>query len=132
PTPFCTPAEGDSEPQTAKPRQDGTPYQTVMTGNGLEAVQAVPASVGVNQWAISFTLNEEASDIFAEFTGSHIGQTMAIVLDGIVISAPIIQAQIRDSGQISGNFTQAEAENLAIVLRFGMLPVSFVVVDVLQ
>lgn len=128
PSPTCAPAEGETERRNAQPKQDGTPYLTVMTGKGMDDVQAMPTDF--NQWVVSFTLNDEGSDIFADFTGSHIGQTMAIVLDAEVISAPVINAQITGEGQIAGNFTQAEAENLATVLRSGMLPISFVVVDV--
>lgn len=129
-SPTCAPAEGETERREPQPRLDGTPYTTVMTGKGLDDAQAVSAGTEVNQWVISFTLNEEGNGIFAEFTGSHIGQPMAIVLDGIVISTPTIAARISGSGQIAGNFTKGEAENLAAVLKFGMLPVSFVVVGV--
>ncbi|MBZ0306203.1 MAG: protein translocase subunit SecD [Anaerolineae bacterium] len=122
-TPTCAPAEGENERRDAQPRLDGTPYQTVMTGSGLDDAQAVPAGTGFNQWVVSFTLNNEGNDIFADFTGNHIGQPMAIVLDGIVISAPSIEARISGSGQITGNFTKGEAEALAIQLRYGALPV---------
>lgn len=123
PNPTCAPAEGETERREAQPRLDGTPYTTVMTGKGLDDAQAVPAGTGFNQWVVSFTLNSEGDSIFADFTGSHINQPMAIVLDGIVISAPTIQARISGSGQITGNFTKGEAESLAIQLRYGALPV---------
>lgn len=124
--PSCAPTEPGGERRPAQPRLDGTPYTTVMTGKGLDSAVAQPATaqgVGIGTWLVSFTLNSEGDSVFADFTGSHIGQPMAIVLDGEVISAPTIQARISGQGQITGQFSKAEAEALAIQLRYGALPV---------
>lgn len=75
-------------------------------------------------------LTHPGSDQFYEYTRTHIGQPMAIVLDGRVLSAPTINAAIHDSGTISGSFTQDEAESLAIQMRYGALPVPLRVVDI--
>ncbi len=55
---------------------------------------------------------------------------MAIVLDGVVLSAPVIQAAIRDQGVITGQFDQDEAQSLAVQMQYGALPVPLTVVDI--
>jgi preprotein translocase subunit SecD len=69
-------------------------------------------------------LNPEGARKFGAYTGAHIGDHMAIVLDNKVRSAPVIRGQIDDSGIIQGNFTIEGAEDLALVLRAGALPAS--------
>lgn len=75
-----------------------------------------------NQPVVNFTLSSQGGKIFEKVTSENIGKPLAIILDGKVISAPIIEAVIRDAGMIRGNFTPQEAEDLAIVLRSGALP----------
>ncbi|MCE9647608.1 MAG: protein translocase subunit SecD [Chloroflexi bacterium] len=105
-----------------------TIYHTVMTGAGLQT-----ASVGRDQagkYLISFELKGDATKIFADYTTSHVGQYLAIVLDKEVVSAPRINQAITDgSGQISGSFTQDAAQTLAIQLRSGALPIPIKVVQ---
>ncbi len=75
-----------------------------------------------NQPVVNFTLSNQGGKIFEKVTAENIGKPLAIILDGRVISAPVIQAVIRDAGMITGQFTPQEAEDLAIVLRSGALP----------
>ncbi len=103
-------------------------FETAMTGDVLSSALAAPDQF--NNWQINFGLTSEGSTIFFNYTSSHIGQPMAIVLDGYVLSAPTINAAISDSGVISGQFTQQEAESLAIQMRYGALPVPLKVVDI--
>ena len=71
--------------------------------------------------------------MFADYTGSHIDEYLAIVLDKRVISTPTISNQITGgSGIIQGNFTQDSANNLAIQLRYGSLPIPVKVVESLS
>ena len=71
---------------------------------------------------INFTLNAEGARIFGDFTGANVGKRLAIVLDGRVYSAPVINERIGGgSGQISGGFSVEEAHDLAIALRSGAL-----------
>ncbi len=100
----------------------GQPFTTVMTGAGLQAAAAAfdPQS---NQWLIQFELTSDGGAAFGPFTASRIGEPMAIVLDGTVLSAPTIQAQLDTGGVISGSFTEAEAKQLALQLRSGALPI---------
>ncbi|MBU2574546.1 MAG: protein translocase subunit SecD [Elusimicrobia bacterium] len=72
---------------------------------------------------IAFTFNKEGGKIFESFTGNNVGKYLAIVLDDVVHSAPVIKSRIGGgSGVIEGSFTIEEARNLAIVLRAGALP----------
>jgi len=71
---------------------------------------------------ISFTLNSEGSRIFGKFSGESVGKRMAVVLDDVVYSAPVIRERIGGGrGQISGGFTINEAHDVAIALRSGAL-----------
>jgi preprotein translocase subunit SecD len=72
--------------------------------------------------AVSFYLKATAANRFWDYTGAHKGERLVIVLDKKVISAPVIQAQISDSGIIEGQFSQKEAETLSMLLRSGALP----------
>ena len=72
--------------------------------------------------AVAFSLNNEGAARFGAFTQNNINRQLAIVLDNRVFSAPRIEERINDEGRISGNFTQQEATDLALVLRSGALP----------
>lgn len=98
----------------------GQPFDTIMTGAGLDA--AVAEFDGF-QWMIRFELTPEGGAVFGPFTGSRIGEPMAIVLDGEVLSAPTIQARLDTGGVITGQFTESEARQLALQLRSGALPI---------
>ncbi|MDL0087949.1 protein translocase subunit SecD [Campylobacter gastrosuis] len=75
-----------------------------------------------NQPIINFSLNSEGARIFGDFTGANVGKRLAIVLDGKVYSAPVINERIGGgSGQISGGFSVEEAHDVAIALRSGAL-----------
>jgi protein-export membrane protein SecD len=72
---------------------------------------------------VAFKFKPEAASAFSNLTGANIGKNMAIVLDGVVYSAPVIKSRISGgSGIIEGQFTIEEAKDLAIVLRAGALP----------
>lgn len=91
----------------------------------LDGSMLTDAQVGYdqnNRPVINFSLNSEGAQIFGDFTGKSVGKRLAIVLDGKVYSAPVINERIGGgSGQISGNYTVAEANDLAIALRSGAL-----------
>jgi protein-export membrane protein SecD len=102
-------------------------FQTAMTGDVLREALAMQDQVG--RWQISFLLSESGNDIFYQYTSANIGRPMAIVLDGVVLSAPVIEAAIRDQGVINGTFTQDEAQSLAVQMQYGALPVPLNVAD---
>jgi protein-export membrane protein SecD len=97
-----------------------------MTGDILRGASATQDQL--NNWLIQFELTGAGSDQFFNYTSSHIGQPLAIVLDGRVLSAPVINAAIQGSGVIQGQFTRDEAESLAVQMRYGALPVPLRVV----
>ena len=104
-------------------------FETIMTGADLRS-----ANVGRDQvtsaFQINFTLTEDGTDVFGEHTANHIGSHMAIVLDGKVISSPVIRDAIPSgSGVISGDFDSESANKLALQLRYGSLPVPLSVVN---
>lgn len=79
---------------------------------------------------VSVTFNDEGSRRFAEVTRANVGRAMAIVLDGAVISDPVIRDEITGgTAQISGGFTPEEAKALARDLNYGALPVKVSLVE---
>ena len=82
------------------------------------------------EWVVSFRLNTAGARAFGDVTQSNVGRPFAIVLDRVVISAPVINEPILGGeGQISGNFTVEEANDLAILLRAGALPVELTIIE---
>ena len=92
----------------------------VITGRDLRT--ANPSKDQFGQDVVSFQLTPEGADIFGEETAANIGRPLAIILDGVVQSAPSIRDRITDSGQISGSYTTEQVTDLALVLRSGALP----------
>ncbi len=99
-------------------------YPPLFSGTEIET-----ATLGVDQLgriAVDFTLKSTGCQLFADYTTDNVGNQFAIVLDGTVISAPVIQSPITGcQGQITGGgagFTSGEANNLITVLRYGSLP----------
>ena len=91
--------------------------------------QISSATAGTDQFgriAVDFALESEGSAIFAEYTSNNVGNQFAIVLDGTIVSAPVIQSPITSGqGQITGGtagFTADEANSLITVLKYGSLP----------
>jgi preprotein translocase subunit SecD len=79
---------------------------------------------------VSFRFNSSGARKFAEATQQNVGKLFAIVLDNKVISAPVIREPILGgSGQISGNFTVEQANDLAILLRAGALPAPLTIIE---
>ena len=90
---------------------------------GEELVDAQPDFDQNGRPAVSFRFNPTGARKFGDFTAHNIGNPFAIVLDGEVISAPVIQSHIPGgSGIITGNFTIEDSTQLAVLLRAGALP----------
>lgn len=111
----------------------GQPFVTVLTGAAVQQVTVVEDSF-VAGWLIQLELQAEFVPIFAAFTDAHIGQPLAILLDGRLLSAPTIQTKLEQSVLITGNFTEAEARQLEAQLISGTLPVrlTLVSIDIIQ
>jgi preprotein translocase subunit SecD len=79
-----------------------------------------------NQWVVNLKFKSDAANVWADYTASHVGTQTAFTLDSQVVSAPAIREAIPGGNtQITGNFTAAKARNLANVLKYGSLPLSF-------
>jgi preprotein translocase subunit SecD len=103
-------------------------YKTVMTGAVLEDAGVSRSQTG--QLNVAFTLTEEGTEQFGDYTSAHVGDYLAIVLDKQVLSIPRIESAItQGQGSITGDFTYEEANNLAIQLRYGALPIPLKVVE---
>jgi preprotein translocase subunit SecD len=100
-----------------------------VTGDQLtDARVQIENEGGLQKPVVGFTLDKEGADKFSDLTGANIGKRLAIVLDGMVDSAPVIQSRIGGSGQITVGGLKSpqeiyqEASDLALVLKAGALP----------
>ncbi|HPG23333.1 MAG TPA: protein translocase subunit SecD [Amaricoccus sp.] len=112
--------------------EDGVYYvlerRAVVTGEQLVDSQPTFDQNGLP--AVSFRFNPAGGAAFGRYTADNIGKPFAIVLDGEVISAPVIQSHIPGgSGIITGNFTPEDSTRLAILLRAGALPAEIRVLE---
>jgi SecD/SecF fusion protein len=126
---------------TSKPEgQPGNQYYSLylvrkkpeMTG-GVVADAFISVSQQVEylgQHVVNFITTDDGVRQFSRITGAHIGDRLAIVLDGAVYSAPTIQDKIRDGRSIiTGSKTPEEAKDLAIILRAGALPAKVEIIE---
>jgi len=126
-------APPDSELLPSADPSNPQPYvikkQVLVSGGDL--IDAQPGfDQRTNQPIVSFKFNSSGSRKFALATTEHVKEPFAIVLDGKVISAPVIQEPITaGSGQISGSFTVQQANDLAILLRAGALPAPLTIIE---
>jgi preprotein translocase subunit SecD len=103
--------------------------RSIMTGEYLTDATARLDPM-YNQAVVDFQLSRRGGRIFERETGRHVGDNMAIVLDGRVYSAPVIRSQIGSRGQIEmGSASLQEAQDLALVLKAGSLPAPLQVVE---
>jgi preprotein translocase subunit SecD len=107
-------------------RRGSIPYllknKTLLTGESLETAQ-VKISDRFGEPYVSIKFNPQGAGDFDRITGENVKKRLAIILDGTVHSAPVIQERISGGqAQITGSFTMDEAKDLAIVLRAGALP----------
>ncbi len=99
-----------------------------LTGDLLVNAKTEFSSRGFGEPYVSLTLNSKGAQIFANVTAANVGRRLAIVLDGNVVSAPVIREAIPSGqAQISGNFTVDQANDLSVILRAGALPAPVIV-----
>jgi preprotein translocase subunit SecD len=96
----------------------------IVTGQDLQGATPEPSTQYPGQYQVAFHLSTAAASRFGTFTETNIGHRMAIVIDSKVDMAPVINGRIEDQGVIEGNFSQQQAQDLALVLRAGALPAS--------
>jgi preprotein translocase subunit SecD len=104
----------------------------VVTGVDLRNAQAAPAEQGL-AYKVRFALKPNGAEKFGNWTEKNIGNYLAVVLkDDVrseIKSAAVVRDKITDSGEITGTFTQQQAEDLALVLRSGALPAGIVYLE---
>lgn len=93
---------------------------SAVTGRDLR--DAEPSRDENGQPSVQFNLTNEGGRRFGAFTGAHVGDNLAVVLDNKVQEVAVIKEQIHDSGVINGRFTEQETKDLAMILRSGALP----------
>jgi preprotein translocase subunit SecD len=128
-------AEVQAELDRVNEQIEGLFERTGLTGSSLE--DALPNPVGNNNWNVSLNFDRQGGEKFAEMTKNlaGTGRTLGIFLDDKLISSPIVDAQYAETGitggrvEIRGNFTVDEANNLAVQLRSGALPVPVNIVE---
>ncbi|WP_419911149.1 protein translocase subunit SecD [Candidatus Poriferisodalis sp.] len=130
--------EVDDVPAFTSPEDDLADWAVLLPGRGEpvgyvlgpaeltgEAVAEAAATFN-NEWVVNVDLTDEGAVGFDEIAARHFGQQVAIVLDGVVESAPVIRAtEFGGTAVISGTFDEEGARDLAVALRFGALPVVF-------
>ncbi|MDA9189189.1 protein translocase subunit SecD [Candidatus Pelagibacter sp.] len=99
--------------------------------NGENLLDAQPQMNNqTNETVVSFTLDRVGAKRFGKATSTGIGKQLAIILDGKIVSAPVIRETIASgNGQISGNFTFQSATDLALLLRSGALPAPLNIIE---
>lgn len=102
---------------------------TLLTGTDLKDAQAATNSNN-GQNVVNLEFSDEGAKKFADATTKNVGRTLSILLDGQVLTAPNVREPITGGrAEISGNKTLEEAQNLAVVLRSGALPVKVNIIE---
>jgi len=113
------------DPKTANAPKP-TKYVVVESPAIIDGVELRTASAtqtaGSDKYQIAFSLKKSGADKFGNWTGANINEYMGVVLNNEVKSIAFIKSQIYDQGEISGNFTKEQGEDLALTLRSGALP----------
>ncbi len=122
----------ESDPEMAMSRSDdGEAYllgKTYVSGGDL--VDAKTDFDNLGRPVVTLQFSTQGARLFDEATAANVGRQLAISLDGKVISAPVVQERISGgNAQISGRFSTAEAQRLAIMLRAGALPVAVEILE---
>jgi len=131
---FVTNNENDGFGVEKLKYEDGTDEATVskriiISGDNLLDAQP-QMDTQSNQTVVSFSLDRVGAKRFGKATSTGIGKQLAIVLDGKIISAPVIRDTIASgNGQISGGFTFQSATDLALLLRSGALPAPLNIIE---
>ena len=100
---------------------------SVITGRDLRSAR--PGRDEMQRFETDFTLTQDAARRFGRYTESNIGNKLAVVLDSQIRSVATIQNRIEDSGRITGQSSQQESSDLALVLRAGSLPAGIVYLE---
>ncbi|MFI5254212.1 MAG: protein translocase subunit SecD [Candidatus Limnocylindrales bacterium] len=117
-------------PSGTTPPAQGTQIDPTLpalfAGDQVDPSQVAPGiDSTTGERTVQFALKSDGAKAFATYSSANVGQYFAIVLDGNVVSAPVIREAITDGrGQISGSFTTADQQLLVNTLKFGALPLA--------
>lgn len=119
-------AQPDPALQASNPRSGG--YTLAQLGPVQATGEVVESATSgtnpqTNQWVVNFTTTDAGAATFGDFTGRNVGKLMAVVLDDQIQSVATINQRLFRDIQISGSFTPEEANQLALVLKSGALPI---------
>jgi preprotein translocase subunit SecD len=103
--------------------------EPIITGEHIRDAQAISYTGSDLDYQISFDLKSDGAAKLGDWTGRNIKNYMAVVLDDKIQSVAYIKSQIFDRGEISGRFTKAEAEEIAMSLKSGYMPATLRVVE---
>lgn len=104
--------------------------KVLLTGENLENAEARMTQTGTGTAEVLLEFDKVGAKLFGEATAANVGKPLLIVIDEKVISAPNVNEAINDGNAvISGSFTAEEAQELAVLLRSGALPVTFEVME---
>ncbi len=132
------PARKEDDPDRERPWYTGMPYRTVentvyglvsdktdeiLLADGTWGLQDVyETSDPMGRPVVGFDFDEKGADLFYRLTSQHTGKRLAIIIDGVIYSAPAIQSAVRGKGVITGHFDEAEIDRLVHLLQSGMPP----------
>jgi preprotein translocase subunit SecD len=97
---------------------------------GGDAIKTAAIAFPQGQFEVHLTMTPEGRDIFRRISTENVGRQLAIIMDGVVFSSPVIKGPIPDGNAvISGGFSESEAKELSVVLRAGALPAALTVLE---
>ena len=103
--------------------------EPVVTGEDIRNAYADSRTGSDLDYQIAFTLKKDGAEKLGEWTGRNINNYLAVVLDDNIQSVAYIKSQIFDRGEVTGHFTKADAEELAMSLNSGYMPATMKVVE---
>ncbi len=101
----------------------------VVGGNDVREARGQQNQQGGGGYSVGFSLKPTGAEKFGTWTENNIGKYLAVVLNDEIQSVAVVRGKISDSGQIEGNFTKEQAENLGLTLRSGALPAKIVYLE---
>ncbi|MBI3688971.1 MAG: protein translocase subunit SecD [Actinobacteria bacterium] len=104
---------------------EGVPGKTPLEGTQIANAQAQYDTQNLQGWVVLLDFRSAGQTTWAEYTAANVGKNVAFTLDGKVVSAPTIQGAINGQTQITGNFDESSAKDLANSLKYGALPLAF-------
>jgi preprotein translocase subunit SecD len=94
-----------------------------LDGSSIASAKALPSFYDKGRWEVDVMFNSRGGRTFSDLTKRCIGKKLAIVLDNVVIFAPVVHEEVNSpSCRITGNFTKVEGEGLTLALNSGPLP----------